>query len=209
VEERLRCLRAYRWSSLASYRSGRKALPFVTCAPLLREMGGKRWQQRRRYRQFVESGLAEDDEDFKTAMKASPRCIGGEAFRGWVDELYQKVIEKQRRPEDALLRRATRPLETGNVLAEVAQAFGVEVGELKRRRRTSALRGVAAWLLVKYSGLTQRDAAAVLGVGTGAAVSIQIRKAQAWALKDAQLRKRIQGADETLQALRAGKAGRC
>jgi len=206
IEERIRCLRAYRWSSLASYSRGRKALPFVTCAPLLSEMGGKRRQQRRRYRQFVESGLAEDDEDFKAALKASPRCIGGEAFRGWVEERYQKLIEKRRRPEDASLRRVTAPLEAEAVLAAAAQALGVEVGEFQRRRRNSALRGVAARLLVKYRGLTQRDVAARLGVGTGAAASTQIRKAQAWASDDAQLRRRIRRAEETLQALRTGKA---
>jgi len=59
---------------------------------------------------------------------------------------------------------------------------------------------------VKYSGLTQRDVAARLGVGTGAAVSTQIRKAQGWASDDAQLRQRIRRAEETLQALRTGKA---
>jgi len=202
IEERVHCLRAYRWSSLASYCRGHNALPFVTGAPLLSEMGGKRWQQRRQYRQFVESGLAKDDADFKAAMQASPRCIGGEAFRGWVDELYRNMVEKRRRPEDASLRRVLAPLAAETVLAEAARALGVEAGEFKRRRRNSALRGVAARLLVKYSGLTQREVAALLGVGTGAAVSTQIRKVQAWTSDDARLRSRILRAEAALQALR-------
>jgi len=112
------------------------------------------------------------------------------------------MVEKRRRPEDASLRRVLAPLAAETVLAEAARALGVEAGEFKRRRRNSALRGVAARLLVKYSGLTQREVAALLGVGTGAAVSTQIRKVQAWTSDDARLRSRILRAEAALQALR-------
>jgi hypothetical protein len=37
-------------------------------------------------------------------------------------------------------------------------------------------RGIAGWALQQFAGLTQREAAAVLGVGTGAAVSQQTTK---------------------------------
>jgi predicted transcriptional regulator len=40
------------------------------------------------------------------------------------------------------------------------------------------VRAAAAWALVRYGGLTQREAAPVLGLGTGAAVSQQMRKWQ-------------------------------
>jgi hypothetical protein len=67
------------------------------------------------------------------------------------------------------------------------------------------LLGIAARLLVLYSGPTQRDVAVRLSVRTGAAVSMQIRKVQAWAATDARLRKRILRAEEALQALRTGR----
>jgi len=64
-----------------------------------------------------------------------------------VEERCQKLVEKQRRPDDASLRRVTAPLEAEAVLEAAAQALGVEVGEFQRRRRKSVLRGLppACW----------------------------------------------------------------
>ena len=58
----------------------------------------------------------------------------------------------------------------------VAARMGVEASELRRRRRGSALRGVASRMLCRYAGLTQRAAAGELGVGTGSAVSVHLRR---------------------------------
>jgi hypothetical protein len=46
------------------------------------------------------------------------------------------------------------------------------------RQRGSLARAAAAWALVRYAGLSQRSASAVLGMSTGAAVSHQIAKWQ-------------------------------
>ena len=53
---------------------------------------------------------------------------------------------------------------------------GSERGEFCQRRRHSDLRGVTARMLCRYAGLTQREAATVLGVGTGAAIGQQIKR---------------------------------
>lgn len=204
LEERIRRLRAYPWSSMGSYSGEGRVLPFVDSGPLLSMMAGRRTHQRRSYRQFVESGLAEDDEDFKLALKASPRSIGGDEFRAWVDELHDKLLETQSRPEDAAFRRVTEPLPAETVCQTLAEAFGVGVEEFRRRRRNSPLRGIAARLLVKYSALTQREAAVILGVRTGSAVSAQIRMSQARASADGRIRERIARVEERLRSLRAG-----
>lgn len=47
---------------------------------------------------------------------------------------------------------------------------------MKVRTRGSHAGAVAAHLLNKHSGLTQRDVARWLGLTTGAAVSVQLRK---------------------------------
>ena len=57
-----------------------------------------------------------------------------------------------------------------------AQVFGITESALRRRSRNRVARGAAAWALVRHAGLTQRAAAEVLGMGTGAAVSQQMAK---------------------------------
>jgi hypothetical protein len=53
---------------------------------MLAEMGGPRREQPNRYRVFVERGLAEADDDFRAALKESPRSMGVPRFGGgWTD----------------------------------------------------------------------------------------------------------------------------
>ncbi len=33
-------------------------------------------------------------------LKESPRSIGGDGFRAWIDKLYQQRVETHARPED-------------------------------------------------------------------------------------------------------------
>ena len=62
------------------------------------------------------------------------------------------------------------------VLDVVCEVLGVERGRLLRRERNSWLRAIAANAMCDYSGLTQRQAAEVLGMSTGVAVSRQLRR---------------------------------
>ena len=202
MEERIRYLRQYPWSSYPSYIGRSKALDFVDYGPILGEMSGQRRERPKRYRQFVESGLAESDEDFKAALKESPRSIGSNTFRAWVDEFYQKLIEGHKRPEDVSFRRMTEPLATDAVLEILAEVFGVPVDEFRQRRRNSSLRGVAARFLCRYAGLTQREVAATLQAGSGAAISQQMKKVAGQLPKDRRLRRLVEEAEERLDALR-------
>ena len=91
LEERIAALRSYPWSSYASYIGKRKALEFVEYGPLLSQMHGYARGWPKRYREFVEAGLAESapssprlrraSDDFKATLKASPRSIGSDGFR--------------------------------------------------------------------------------------------------------------------------------
>lgn len=202
VEERITFLRGYPWSSYPSYISKSKALGFVEYGPLLSEMGGKRRDLPRRYREFVEGGLAESDEEFKAAMKESPRSIGGAGFRAWIDELYQKRVEACARPEDASFRHTTEPLSANDVLAVLSEVFGIEAEEFCRRSRSSALRAVAARFLIRYSGLSQREAAERLQVGSGAAVCNQLTRLPAKLSSDRRLSKQFQQAEDKLRTLK-------
>ena len=74
---------SFGWSSYLSYIGTRKALEFVEYGPLLAEMHGRKREWPKRYREFVETGLAESDpsspgydvtsDDFIAALNLSPR----------------------------------------------------------------------------------------------------------------------------------------
>jgi REP element-mobilizing transposase RayT len=198
IEERIKALRAYTWSSYPSYVGLRKAFDFVEYGPLLGGMSGKEREWPKRYREFVESGLAESDEDFRVALKESPRSIGSDGFRAWIDELYQKRVETHARPEDVSFRHITEPLPAGDVLAILAETFAVEIEEFKRRHRRSPLRSVAARSLLRYAGLSQRDVADLLNVGTGAAVCNQINRLPEKLAKDRRLRRQLKQAEDAI-----------
>ena len=201
ITERIEALRNWRWSSYPSYIGKCKALDVVEYGPLLAEMSGKRREWPKRYREFVESGLAESDDDFLAALKRSPRSIGGDSFRAWVDDLYQERIERHANPEDVSFRHVTEPMPADEVLTLLCRAFGVAKEAILRRGRSSALRAVAAHFLIRYSGLTQRDAARVLNIGSGAAVCNQL-KSLPDKLKDRGLQTAFQEAEKELKKSR-------
>ena len=100
-----------------------------------------------------------------------------EKFREWVDSCYVKMTADRKRREDISFRKlGESSISTDEVLAEVSREFRVEKTELCRRTRNSTYRGVAGMLMRKYAGCSQREAAEILGLTTGAAVSYQIAK---------------------------------
>ena len=163
------------------------------------------WKRRdwpKRYGEFVENGLVETDEAVKVALKESPRSIGGEGFRAWVDELYQGVIAHHRRPEDAAFRRISEPLTAEAVLSMLAEVFEVSVDEFHHRRRDSVLRGMAGRFLVRYAGLTQREAAVEIGGVSGDAIGRQMRKVRGLLDKDRHLRRQVEQVEERIDKVR-------
>jgi len=200
LAERIKALRAFEWSSYPSYIGRCKRLEFVEYGPMLAEMGGKERARPRRYRDFVESGLAENDEQFLEVLREYPRCIGGDAFRDWVNEQYGKLVNRHAHPEDVSLRRPSTLLSAERVLQFVAKDFGVQVGDLQVRRRDSLLRAVAARCLCRHAGLTQRTAAAALNMGSGAAVSHQLRKLSEVQQADKRLARHLVALDQQLSS---------
>jgi len=192
-----------RWSSYPGYIGKCRALDFVDYGPLLAGMGGARREWPKRYREFVEGGPAKSDDDFKMALSASPRSIGGDGFRAWIDELYRKRVETHARPEDVSFRHTTEPLSADGVLAVLAGIFAVDVSEFCRRRHGSALRGVAARCLIRYAGQSQREVAATLGVGTGSAICNQLKSLAGTLDKDRRLRGLLKQAETTLAGQKA------
>jgi REP element-mobilizing transposase RayT len=203
IEEKIRYLRQYPWSTYQGYIGEKKRFDYVEYGPILGEMSGKRKGWPEQYRKFVATGLAEDDLEFKAARKDSPRCIGSTEFRAWVDELYDKRAKSQGAQEDIAFRHVMEPLDPGLVLKIIAGEFKVNVEDFRRRRRNSSLRAIAARYLIRYSGLDQRGVARLLNAGSGAAISKQIsRHAEEM---DGGMKRMLTGVEERLDEARKNR----
>lgn len=208
VAERIQYLRRYRWSTYQSYTGRRRPFDFVEYGPILAQMKGRRRDWPKRYRQFVEAGVAENDEEFKKALTESPRSIGDDEFCAFVDELYQKLIEDYGNPEDVSFRHIIEPLPVDVILGVAAAVLGVDVERFGERRRSSALRAVAGRMLIRFGGLTQREAARHLNIGTGGAMSAQVRRLPSLLTKNKRLRECVVEIEDRLEQKRAGKKRR-
>ena len=198
VEERLQRLRDYRWSSHRAYVGSAKPPPWLMCAPTLAFCGGRRSEQRREYRRFVEGALSGDEEDDPDGFRTSALAIGGNAFVDWV---RGKLIERGQRAKcaaDTALRPEAGALPVDHVLDVAARMLDVEPDAFKERRRDSDLRGIASRVLCRFAGLTQRGAAGVLGMKTGAAVGQQLQRLRQRLCADAHLRRRLAHIEEAL-----------
>ena len=179
MEERVRVLRAYPWSSYRRY-LGKKAWAFVQTRPLLALMdGGREGRRRVEFRRFVEAALAEKDEDFLGIYRGSRLGIGGEEFLAELHARYEAVAQQRKKPEDVALRRVGRRLEASRIVEVACRHLGVKAGDERCRRRDSWIRPVVARMLSRYGGLTQREIAVCLGVTTGKSVSEQLQRLSA------------------------------
>lgn len=199
LSERLTLLREYPWSSFRTYVGEAKAPSWLAMKPTLGLMGGWSDDRQRRYREYVEAGVAEDDEQFKAELMRSRHSIGDEDFRESVDERYAELAEKARRPEDASFREeGGKETSSETILGMVAKEAGVGIEALRARRRGTALKAVTAWLLGRYGGLTQRDMAPLLGLTSGSSVSCQMRRVPELLATDAGVKRLMARAERAL-----------
>ena len=117
------------------------------------------------------------DAEFREVLNASPAAIGGESFRAWVRDACVELGEKAARPEDVSLRRQRLFVDKSIVIEVTSQCLDVQPSDLSEKRRHSALRPIAARMLVKYAGLTHRQVADTLGMKSGVSASLQVRRA--------------------------------
>lgn len=173
--ERVDLLRGYRWSSYRSYVGKAKPLEFVDYGPVLAMTAADEARQPHAYRCYIEAGIADTDEEFLEIKKRSTLSIGSESFHARVRDAHLDLIRQQRRPEDASFRRMGGVVPVPDILKALCEELGTDAEGLRRHRKGSHVRPIAAKALCRYGGLTQREAAEVLGLGTGAAVSVQLK----------------------------------
>jgi hypothetical protein len=166
VDERRRRLEEYRWSSYSAYLRSGAGEEFVEVAPVLRLFSDDTGAARRAYRRYVESNLAQTDEETLALMKGHAHAIGSEEF---IDEIETELAARRTgliTDEDLALPRGRIALET--IATAVAEWYGVGADELRmdgRRAKGQASRAktVAVELSCRLSGETQRSIGAFFG----------------------------------------------
>jgi uncharacterized protein (DUF2126 family) len=132
----------------------------------------------------VEDGLRRPDEGFDREVSAAVLALGPEEFRQRILREHEGLVGHRAKREDVSLRHVRVIERAEKVLAEVCAGLGVDVAEVRRRRRDGMRRAIAALALTRRCRLTERAAAAQLGMGSGSAVSYLIRRVKQRAQTD-------------------------
>ena len=197
--EKVDYLCAYPWSSYPAYIGKSPRHAFVTYDPMLSLMEGGKQKRAGNYRKFVEGGLELTDEEFLGELARSPRSIGNEKFREWVDGCYRDLLKQRGVQEDVSFRQTGHQLGPELILETVAKQIGVGREDLLERRRDATWRAVASWMLCKYGGRTQREVASILGTKTGVAISCQLKTLRHKLAADEALHSQVEKIEKVLR----------
>ncbi len=115
-------------------------------------------------------------------------------------------MSRYKKREDVSLRHEWACLEPEDVLLIAAEAVGVETEEFRVQRRSSINRGIAARMLQKYAGLTQRDIATVLCFESGSTVGKQQRRLTEVLARDRRVRRCVRELETRLAELSGQRA---
>ncbi len=199
LAQRLNRLNSYRWSSYGGYVDQSRICDFIEYGPVLAMMDEQGMDvARRKYREFVESGIVQSDAEFIKIKDASPLSIGSLDFDSGIRRLYKSLVAESREPRDVAFREQKKYLSSDIVLDEVCREFGVDIEYIYRRQRGSMIRPVTAYLLCKFTGMNQRAVAKELKLTSGAAVGSQCRKILTVVTKDDALKIQVDSIVERL-----------
>jgi putative transposase len=176
IEQKIGLLRQHRWSSYGGYAGLMGKEAFVDYGPLAAWLGEGKKDRPRAYREFVEGGIAKTDVEFVEVLAHSTKAIGGQAFCQWVEQEQVQKLNQFQAPEEIRMRRKEVGIETSLILKAVSQVCEVEAEELKRLNSRHPGRRLAMKLLMELGGLSGREVARQLGLGSSAAVSQQLKR---------------------------------
>ncbi|MBU0678658.1 MAG: transposase [Verrucomicrobia bacterium] len=177
IQEIIKALREYGRSSYRGYVHLEKRKEWVSYELLEGQVNAWFGERRGSYRKYVETGLAEDDMDIALAIGRGGLALGTAEFVENIKERYRgRKDAGARKAEDISDRRTGRQTTAEEILNAVVSGLGIEERDMMLRRGGAMYRGVAARMLLKYGGMTQRKAAEILHVSTGAAISVRLKE---------------------------------
>ena len=171
VEERVKRLRAYRWSSYRAYTGLEPGQDWMDYEPLRAVVTVNAPEPRAAYARFVEAGLDADDPVLEKGMGWSSKAVGAREFCRQVELELRAQVRALGSPQDAAMRRMEAGTPPEVVEQAVCTVCRVSMDEMRGRRRKSDVRAMLMKLLVQYSGMTQRAVSHRLGLTDGSGVS--------------------------------------
>jgi hypothetical protein len=101
---------------------------------------------------------------------------GSAEFEKQLNQRYADLIAGTVQSEDIAFRHVHERIPAQLILERVCRHYGVTIEQLRTHRKSDRLKPITAWLLTKLGGLTQREVASLLGVTTGAAICVQLKR---------------------------------
>ncbi|MHB8521155.1 MAG: transposase [Limisphaerales bacterium] len=193
VRERTAKLRGYRWSSYRAY-AGLSAVPeWLECGSVLSLGGGKKEDERRNYRAYVEHGLREGLEKIPWEDLKERVVLGSQEF---VAGLRKHLIGDAREQRGVGRLKAQRP-EFERVIQCVEEVKGEKWGEF-RDRHADAGRDLALYLGRTVCGLKLDQLARLVGVREYATVAMAVKRFESRLNRRRDLREECQRAKQLL-----------
>lgn len=193
--ERVETLRAFRWSSYSGYVGQTSPYPFIDEGPLLALVGGEEPHRRCHYREYVEAGLVTSDDELKALLRSGVPTVGEVDLERTGLTGFTPALPNGRIGFRAIELHPS----ASRILQAVSEHFGIPVSALKNRRYRCPARAMAAFLLARHAGLSQREIGRLLSVGTGAAVSQQLRRLEEAAQRDRLLLDQVSSIERQLR----------
>lgn len=171
VRERLSRLRRYRWSSYRAYVGLGKQPEWLECDTVLGLGGGKKAEQRRVYREYVEGAVREGLGKSPWVHLKEQVVLGGEQF---LEEL-RKHVSGDAREQGAARRLATARPTVAEVIRGVERVKGERWAEFRDRHGDSG-RDLVLYLGRRVCGLKLKELAGVAGMTDYSAVALAIKR---------------------------------
>lgn len=201
VEEKIRLLDQYRYSSFGGYVCLEKRADFIHYQKILDCFGGDTSEGRKRYRRFVYKGLTEDleglsdlvdkmgiigDSDFAEHIRQS--CLEKDSGKSHREQPQLKVARNYWMPED--------------LIKEVSQMLGKNKDEICRRGKNTTNRAILMELLYRFCNITQADVGRLVGGIDYSAVSVARKRLRLKMASDIALKQQFEDMVNKLSRLK-------
>ena len=196
IEQRVKALKEYRWSSYRYYAGGMKSPKWMTTGTILGYFEGESEQARRgSYRRALEeaAGLGHWETDWKSEVKAM-LLLGSEQF---VDRM-KGLLKGDRREQTSLRHARTKVLSWNEITLAVAKAWKSE-WEIAKQTHGSGALAAALYVSRHYSDRSLRELGQAVGGMEYPAVTMAIRRFERRLAVDKTLKTRLDGVLKMLQ----------
>ena len=190
-------LTRYKRSSLSGYLSLGKRIDFVDYKSVLDYFGGDNRKGRQGYRQFIRTGIEQDEENPLELGKGNG-IVGEADFVQWIKE---KVLNKEAsKREQPAFRELRKECEPEGLIDHFAHLIGKDRAEICKRGKKSLERAMLMELLYRFCQITQPEIGRLVGGIDYSAVSQARQRLQTMLKREAKLRKRFDElSDQVLQ----------